>query len=301
MPWVAMSPMPAARARVLSASTSQRWRTLHCETRERGRSGSTGGGAVTLSARPWPPSWSSWPEPVSVTAPAQVGVTLTGPDRPQGRLRVQPRRAFVDAGCIGHTRTAHASVTRKWRNGRRAGFRCQCPKGRGGSNPPLRTQVMSGTSARPEPSGFGPCGLLGLVFAGGVQGELRVGSSPWEESLAGKVPNPARRRRLSRTVTNGRAERGVPPLRTNDHSQASRSHDTLTAVAIHGRVGGISTNARSAAVDDPLGDADHPVGDGHHDPMPNRPRALPPRVAIAVLTPTTRPSRSTSGHPSCRG
>ena len=46
-----------------------------------------------------------------------------------------------DAGCIGHTGTAHASVTRKWRNGRRAGFRCQCPKGRGGSNPPLRTRV----------------------------------------------------------------------------------------------------------------------------------------------------------------
>jgi hypothetical protein len=28
---------------------------------------------------------------------------------------------------------------REWRNGRRAGFRCQCPKGRGGSNPPSRT------------------------------------------------------------------------------------------------------------------------------------------------------------------
>ena len=31
-------------------------------------------------------------------------------------------------------------VAREWRNGRRAGFRCQCPKGRGGSNPPSRTQ-----------------------------------------------------------------------------------------------------------------------------------------------------------------
>src|SRR5215211_7343204 len=28
---------------------------------------------------------------------------------------------------------------REWRNGRRAGFRCQCPQGRGGSNPPSRT------------------------------------------------------------------------------------------------------------------------------------------------------------------
>ena len=31
------------------------------------------------------------------------------------------------------------SGAREWRNGRRAGFRCQCPKGRGGSNPPSRT------------------------------------------------------------------------------------------------------------------------------------------------------------------
>jgi hypothetical protein len=32
---------------------------------------------------------------------------------------------------------------REWRNGRRAGFRCQCPQGRGGSNPPSRTTVVS--------------------------------------------------------------------------------------------------------------------------------------------------------------
>lgn len=30
-------------------------------------------------------------------------------------------------------------VAREWRNGRRAGFRCQYPKGCGGSNPPSRT------------------------------------------------------------------------------------------------------------------------------------------------------------------
>jgi hypothetical protein len=30
---------------------------------------------------------------------------------------------------------------REWRNGRRAGFRCQYPKGCGGSNPPSRTQM----------------------------------------------------------------------------------------------------------------------------------------------------------------
>ena len=37
-------------------------------------------------------------------------------------------------------------TTRGWRNGRRAGFRCQCPQGRGGSNPPSRTEVNTKTS-----------------------------------------------------------------------------------------------------------------------------------------------------------
>jgi hypothetical protein len=31
------------------------------------------------------------------------------------------------------------STPREWRNGRRAGFRIRCPKGRGGSTPPSRT------------------------------------------------------------------------------------------------------------------------------------------------------------------
>ena len=30
---------------------------------------------------------------------------------------------------------------REWRNGRRAGFRCQCPSGRGGSTPLSRTAI----------------------------------------------------------------------------------------------------------------------------------------------------------------
>ncbi len=43
---------------------------------------------------------------------------------------------------VTRSHTAHCLlVTREWRNGRRAGFRCQCPKGRGGSNPPSRTQM----------------------------------------------------------------------------------------------------------------------------------------------------------------
>src|SRR4051812_49799549 len=38
-------------------------------------------------------------------------------------------RVIGSPGCWG-----------EWRNGRRAGFRCQCPSGRGGSSPPSPTK-----------------------------------------------------------------------------------------------------------------------------------------------------------------
>ena len=41
--------------------------------------------------------------------------------------------------CSGLACSTLGRLTRKWRNGRRAVFRWQCPYGRGGSNPPLRT------------------------------------------------------------------------------------------------------------------------------------------------------------------
>ena len=63
------------------------------------------------------------------------------------------RSSFVSvAACCyrrpvaGHTQfddmpTGTAVATGEWRNGRRAGFRCQCPSGRGGSSPPSPTRV----------------------------------------------------------------------------------------------------------------------------------------------------------------
>ncbi len=36
----------------------------------------------------------------------------------------------------------------EWRNGRRAGFRCQCPSGRGGSSPPSPTNITAGQSLK---------------------------------------------------------------------------------------------------------------------------------------------------------
>lgn len=56
----------------------------------------------------------------------------------QGPRRVPCR---VPAGLVfGGSLPHNGASTRKWRNGRRAVFRWQCPYGRGGSNPPLRTE-----------------------------------------------------------------------------------------------------------------------------------------------------------------
>ena len=58
---------------------------------------------------------------------------------------------------------------REWRNGRRAGFRCQCPKGRGGSNPPSRTEEgpgqsdLTGTFVVLPPGRAGPIGSADMT------------------------------------------------------------------------------------------------------------------------------------------
>ena len=55
--------------------------------------------------------------------------------------------AFCHAGkgsgatewAVGKRLVRSQTYSREWRNGRRAGFRCQCSQGRGGSSPPSRT------------------------------------------------------------------------------------------------------------------------------------------------------------------
>ena len=50
----------------------------------------------------------------------------------------RPARRHVLGTCalVGSLQLPHSG---EWRNGRRAGFRCQCSKGRGGSSPPSPT------------------------------------------------------------------------------------------------------------------------------------------------------------------
>ena len=56
------------------------------------------------------------------------------------------------------SRARNGAAPGKWRNGRRARFRSVCPKGRGGSTPPLPTPAHHGVPRSPArtPAGFGP-------------------------------------------------------------------------------------------------------------------------------------------------
>src|SRR6478735_11681917 len=80
--------------------------------------------------------------PASTRFNCGPGGLREGGVRPIGNLRhlsvMLDLAAFTRHGTGNRTGQVE-EVAREWRNGRRAGFRCQCPKGRGGSNPPLRT------------------------------------------------------------------------------------------------------------------------------------------------------------------
>lgn len=81
--------------------------------------------------------------------------------------RQRPQRApcRVPAGLVfGGSLPHNGASTRKWRNGRRAVFRWQCPYGRGGSNPPLRTRrrwAPNLTVRGPSCVCWGPSSCLG--------------------------------------------------------------------------------------------------------------------------------------------
>ena len=78
---------------------------------------------------------------------------------------LEARGVLIDSK-LGQPRWFVAGRLRTWRNGRRAGFRCQCPQGRGGSNPLVRTAVGRCPRLRAPSSGDvaaagSRCGLRG--------------------------------------------------------------------------------------------------------------------------------------------
>ena len=112
----------------------------------------------------------------------------------------QRRRLAVPVGrpgaALGHRAAGAARVAvwrnhsacstlvpaREWRNGRRAGFRCQCPQGRGGSSPPSRTD----SDDPADPVDGQPALVEQVVQDGGERGHVR--RLPVGVQLFGRLP-----------------------------------------------------------------------------------------------------------------
>jgi hypothetical protein len=110
--------------------------------------------------------------------------------------------AGVRPGKFGMARAKE--VAREWRNGRRAGFRCQYPKGCGGSNPPSRTH----TKKEPRSLDRGSFRLIrrltdrviGLIRRGPGPGALEGRRSTYARSAPSPVIS------ASRPMLNARSE-----------------------------------------------------------------------------------------------
>jgi hypothetical protein len=94
---------------------------------------------------------------------------------------------------LGHTATrvvwSIGCFPGEWRNGRRAGFRCQCPSGRGGSSPPSPTGSGS-TNCRRKGHELERARDL-CVWVGGRNSAAnckRVGISPHRSPISGCTP-----------------------------------------------------------------------------------------------------------------
>ncbi len=75
------------------------------------------------------------------------GMVSECPTRPPMLPESPPKRGVTRRIVIsGEGVLLFSSRSGEWRNGRRAGFRCQCPSGRGGSSPPPSPTESSSTN-----------------------------------------------------------------------------------------------------------------------------------------------------------
>src|SRR4051795_1336383 len=90
----------------------------------------------------------------------------------------------------------------KWRNGRRARFRSVCPKGRGGSTPPLPTSSQGIPPISPRPTPGASCSDERCSFPGGDRrrgsrlGPPAAGSPPFPRTAALRAAGAAGHRRM---------------------------------------------------------------------------------------------------------
>lgn len=114
----------------------------------------------------------------------------------------------------------------KWRNGRRARFRSVCPKGRGGSTPPLPTRNEPRSAVAGRGFFFAPPGRTTFCDPR-ADGQPRLVAS--EASTSGLPSRPVRRGPSWRCRGGGPEDRG-PSSRTA-HSQEAAFQTTFPALA----------------------------------------------------------------------
>ena len=126
----------------------------HCPARPAGRApvllAAVSLGAPVSLRRARPQRWSAGDQAsADAEDPAQWARRPRGPAPIGDRFGDIGRRSCpgedfdlrMPARCVLLFAVGSQGPTREWRNGRRAGFRCQCPLGRGGSTPLSRTTM----------------------------------------------------------------------------------------------------------------------------------------------------------------
>src|SRR6478736_3865736 len=93
----------------------------------------------------------------------------------EGTVRRKSRSGQPDGSAPCHQRVSLFGVASgKWRNGRRARFRSVCPKGRGGSTPPLPTLVETDDEG---PAGIHSRGAFVVLPCSGTRLPVDLGNS----------------------------------------------------------------------------------------------------------------------------
>lgn len=160
-----------------------------------------------------------------------------------------PQRASVlDVGRRSHKTRTEQPGSRERINrqhpcagggiGRRAGFRFQCPKGRGGSTPPSRTDETPGLRRNPETGGLSLCLSRCWLCHGGAgaperPGCLRATSHAWPWGAWRLLPVPATGLAVA-VLGRGTAEPGrlsAPRLDCPGRGQAARRAARALALA----------------------------------------------------------------------
>ena len=196
-------------------------------------------------------------------------------------------------GVPGCARLSFSLHLREWRNGRRASFRCWCPKGRGGSSPPSRTtdraQARFDQVSDGDPEKGSPAPIRGSHHDHDVE-SVATDSSGTDHSVPATVPRTASVHHSRRV-----AEEGSPaPIQGARHEWYAESVGTGSSGTDHSvpatapRTASVHHSRRLAANLGSLNDRNNETRRLARTPL-RTVSAAPPRVALEFpVCPETR-------------